>query len=279
MVYGLRIGFEEASVVQEKVEEAYIPSMADHRKLYERRPNLRRFNSLERFRTMRRAAGEKKALDLSRAKVLREAIIEFDPAFHEPSTPPGFARTAEGQGDGTEDGVRVRELHAEHGRRRATSRAEHDTEIAVSDGGNAQVQPIRSSSREVASPVEVSELVEPGDVLVIDRVAAGMMRRGFESHDAGVVGVVSENAGAVLVSESPGTVDDESRAEVAMAGVVHCKADAGYGAIWPGDLLVTSPTPGHAMRTDAPLPGTIVGKALEPLEDGTGLIRILVMLR
>jgi hypothetical protein len=33
------------------------------------------------------------------------------------------------------------------------------------------------------------------------------------------------------------------------------------------------------MRTDAPLPGTTLGKALEPLEEGTGTIRVLVMLR
>jgi hypothetical protein len=33
------------------------------------------------------------------------------------------------------------------------------------------------------------------------------------------------------------------------------------------------------MRVDDPLPGIVVGKALEPLEAGTGLIRVLVMLR
>ena len=68
-------------------------------------------------------------------------------------------------------------------------------------------------------------------------------------------------------------------AEVAIAGVVKCKVDATYGAIWPGDLLVTSPISGHAMRTESPLPGTIVGKALEPLEKGVGTIKVLVMLR
>ena len=57
------------------------------------------------------------------------------------------------------------------------------------------------------------------------------------------------------------------------------KVDAGYGSIQPGDLLVTSPTPGHAMRALEYSPGTIVGKALEPLETGVGAIRVLVMLR
>jgi hypothetical protein len=55
--------------------------------------------------------------------------------------------------------------------------------------------------------------------------------------------------------------------------------DASFGAIAPGDLLVSAPTPGHAMREAAPLPGTVVGKALEPLAAGQGIIRVLVMLR
>ena len=70
-----------------------------------------------------------------------------------------------------------------------------------------------------------------------------------------------------------------TRAPVAFSGIVPCKVDAGYGVIRVGDLLTTSPTRGHAMRTSDPQPGTILGKALEPLDAGTGLIKVLVMLR
>ena len=45
------------------------------------------------------------------------------------------------------------------------------------------------------------------------------------------------------------------------------------------DLLVASPTPGHAMKTLNPAPGTVIGKAMEPMETGAGLIKVLVMLR
>ncbi|MFQ5806598.1 MAG: hypothetical protein ACE5I3_09125 [Phycisphaerae bacterium] len=83
IVYGLRIGFEEVSIVQEKDREAYIPSMADHRELYERRPELREYNALERFRVMGAAVGETEPADLSAAYALRDAIVEFDPAVHE----------------------------------------------------------------------------------------------------------------------------------------------------------------------------------------------------
>ena len=82
LVYGLRIGFEETSIVQEKEREAYIPSMADHRALYERCPELRDYNALERFRRMHAAAGQTMPLDLSAAQALHDAIVEFDPAVH-----------------------------------------------------------------------------------------------------------------------------------------------------------------------------------------------------
>lgn len=72
---------------------------------------------------------------------------------------------------------------------------------------------------------------------------------------------------------------EERFVPVALAGRVPVKVDAGYGSVRPGDLLTPSPTPGHAMRADDPRPGTVIGKALEGLEGGTGTIRVLVMLR
>jgi hypothetical protein len=51
-----------------------------------------------------------------------------------------------------------------------------------------------------------------------------------------------------------------------------------YGAIELGELLTTSPTPGHAMKADDPLKafGTVIRKALRPLKEGQGLILILI---
>ncbi len=82
-VYGLRIGFEEVSVVKEKDMEAYIPSMKDHRDLYTKRPELRKYNALERFKEMRTGAGMTKEVHLAASRALRDAIQEFDPAVHE----------------------------------------------------------------------------------------------------------------------------------------------------------------------------------------------------
>jgi hypothetical protein len=54
------------------------------------------------------------------------------------------------------------------------------------------------------------------------------------------------------------------------------KVDASYGPIYPGDLLVSSPTPGCAMASDDPKAGTIVGKALGALDKGVGEIPVFV---
>jgi hypothetical protein len=78
----------------------------------------------------------------------------------------------------------------------------------------------------------------------------------------------------------PGTVmvlGDEG----ALRGKVYCKVDARYAAIEVGDLLTTSASPGHAMKASEPLKafGAVIGKALSPLQEGQGLIPVLVALQ
>jgi len=68
---------------------------------------------------------------------------------------------------------------------------------------------------------------------------------------------------------------------LAVVGIVPCKVTAENGPIQAGDLLVTSSTAGHAMKgTDrARLVGAVVGKAIEPLQQGTAMIQVLVTLQ
>lgn len=66
---------------------------------------------------------------------------------------------------------------------------------------------------------------------------------------------------------------------LAIVGIVPCKVSGENGPIRPGDLLVTSSTPGHAMRDGNPKPGTIVGKALGSLDTGMGVVHVLVALQ
>ena len=75
--------------------------------------------------------------------------------------------------------------------------------------------------------------------------------------------------------------DQDGRKPIALLGKVYCRADAQYGPITVGDLLTTSATEGHAMRVNDPLKafGAVIGKAMRPLEDGCGLIPILIALQ
>ncbi|MDQ3011881.1 MAG: hypothetical protein M3X11_14380, partial [Acidobacteriota bacterium] len=74
---------------------------------------------------------------------------------------------------------------------------------------------------------------------------------------------------------------------VATTGRVKVKVDATRHPVKIGDLLVTSNKPGMAMKSH-PIrvtgtlihrPGTIIGKALEPLAKGQGEILVLLSLQ
>ncbi|HEX8687161.1 MAG TPA: hypothetical protein VF654_11695, partial [Pyrinomonadaceae bacterium] len=101
------------------------------------------------------------------------------------------------------------------------------------------------------------------------------------SYDTAVAGVISEKPGLSLGEAG------EGKALVATTGRVKVRVDATRGAIKVGDLLVTSDVAGVAMKSQplelggVPIhrPGTIIGKALESLEKGTGEILVLLSLQ
>jgi hypothetical protein len=118
--------------------------------------------------------------------------------------------------------------------------------------------------------------LEAGDVLVIG--PDGSLARSDESCDTTVAGVYSTAPGFLGGSDEDGA--NPGKAPLAVVGVVPVKASAEGGSIAPGDLLVSSSTPGHAMKAGAhPAVGTVIGKALEGLAGDRGVISMLVMLR
>jgi hypothetical protein len=115
--------------------------------------------------------------------------------------------------------------------------------------------------------------------MVIDD--SGALMQSNQEYDRRVVGVI---AGAG--DQRPGIVLDaqggtERRRPIALVGKVSCKAIAGGAAIAVGDLLTSSGVAGHAMRANDPSRafGSVIGKALEPLPSGSGLIRIFIALQ
>ncbi len=119
--------------------------------------------------------------------------------------------------------------------------------------------------------------LEPGDVLAIS--PKGILTRSTQAYQSSVVGVYSTRPG--FLGGAVGGADDRGKAPLAMVGVVPVKASAENGPIQPGDLLTTSSTPGHAMRCEGVelCFGRSLGKAMEGLESGTGVIMMLVMLQ
>jgi hypothetical protein len=102
--------------------------------------------------------------------------------------------------------------------------------------------------------------------------------RSTEMHQTSVVGVYSTDP--AFVGGSDEEMENPGKVPLAIVGVAPCKASAENGPIRPGDLLTTSGAPGHAMRAgEDPPQGSVLGKALEGLESGVGVIRILVTLQ
>jgi len=127
---------------------------------------------------------------------------------------------------------------------------------------------------DLAEWVQVTGSVEAGDVLELDP-SLGQAYREAETRCSDLVaGVVSTQPGVTLgVSSLPGP-----QALLALSGIVPVKVTNEGGPIRPGDLLVSSSTPGYAMRWagDGPCPCALVGKALEPFDGERGTVLVLL---
>ena len=122
---------------------------------------------------------------------------------------------------------------------------------------------------------------EPGDVLVIDPSAEGKFLRSTQPYSTAVMGIYSTNPGVVGRRQTTDKSHMKAEVPMAMVGVVPTKVNTEGGAIKPGDLLVTSSTPGYAMkgRDRSQLTGAIIGKALGHLDAGKGVIEVAVSIQ
>jgi hypothetical protein len=122
---------------------------------------------------------------------------------------------------------------------------------------------------------------EPGDVLVVDPTSNRRFALARDAYSPLVAGVYSTKPG-ILGSRT--SMDGKQLAQeipMAVVGIVPTKVSTENGPIQRGDLLVASSTPGYAMKgTDRDrMLGAVIGKALEPLADGKGVIEVLVTVR
>lgn len=278
-VTGLRIGFEEMAPVQRKELDSAIPTKAAAKAIYAADPALRAYNALERNKEMARAVGRPVDPEMKAAATLRDHIGLSKPM--RPSDVPGHA--------GGEPPVMVPEALpalpdlpiGAAGRAGALPAAASTTGVSTTAasapsaaviGSEPAVDRAAASAEAAGAGWRASERfatsvsIEPGDVVVLDPATPGAVRRSDREADRTVLGVALTPAQGGFVT-------------IAVGSIAEVRADAGYGAIRAGDLLVTSPAAGTAMRAPDAEAGTILGKALTPLESGLGTVRVLVLLR
>ena len=151
-----------------------------------------------------------------------------------------------------------------------------DMEFYVSNNGEVYADGnFHSGGADFAEMLAANEGLEPGDVLVIG--PDGKLARSSEPCAINVVGVYSTNPG--FVGGDSDDDDPTGKVPLAVIGVVPVKASAENGSIIPGDLMTSASIQGYAMKAADLKVGTILGKALEPLDEGTGVIKMLVMLQ
>ncbi|MFA6956068.1 MAG: hypothetical protein WC538_09375 [Thermoanaerobaculia bacterium] len=140
---------------------------------------------------------------------------------------------------------------------------------------------IAAKYQDVAEWVAVTSSVDAGMVVSLNPGRTNEVMASDRAYDTRVAGVVSEKPGLILGEASA------DKAMIATTGRVKVRVDATRRPIAIGDLLVTSDKPGVAMASE-PVdvggvqfhrPGTLIGKALEPLASGEGEILVLLSLQ
>ena len=140
---------------------------------------------------------------------------------------------------------------------------------------------IQAKYQDVAEWVDSSQQLTAGTVVILDPDKNNQVVASTQSYDTRVAGVISPQPGITLGERG------EGRVLVAASGRVRVKVDASNGPIKIGDLLVTSDKEGFAMKSLSVefggvrmhRPGTLIGKALEPLAQGSGEILVLLSLQ
>ena len=126
---------------------------------------------------------------------------------------------------------------------------------------------LQATYADLAEYYEGDQEYEPGTVLVFGgekEVTTTTFR-----DDTRAAGVVTTAPAYVMNSEQTGI-----KVCLALAGRVPCKV---VGRVKKGDMLTTSATPGHAVKSIEPKLGSIIGKALEDKDYGeAGVIQVAV---
>jgi hypothetical protein len=124
--------------------------------------------------------------------------------------------------------------------------------------------------------VDNQDYISPGDILSVSEAGEGVLTRSQTKYQKSVIGIVAGNPTVSLNNSG----EQEKIYPVVLCGKALCRVDARKTPIRPGDLIVTSDTPGCGMQgkiDSFDKIGTVIGKALESLNDGIGTIEVFIM--
>jgi hypothetical protein len=151
-----------------------------------------------------------------------------------------------------------------------------------------------------------TETLEPGDVVAFGGIGAPLEAGGqpviqvvgaTSANSTAVAGVVYSRYNIEALSAGPEKIVSEVTPEgpvspgeyllVVVQGPAQVKASALTGSLQPGDLLSSAGQVGYAAKaaavswggTEIVMPGTVIGKVLEPLDKGQALIYVFVTLQ
>ena len=172
-------------------------------------------------------------------------------------------------------------LYEKVGRDYIRAGSDNDPDFRVTKNGTAYADGGFKGKADFAELMEVEgdpSAYEPGDVLVISDKLDRAVSLSREPYSTSIMGVYSQDPGFV---GSANVMAGQQGYEIAVAviGIVPCKVSAENGPIYRGDLLATAGTQGHAMKASESKLGAILGKALGNLEEGAGLIDVLLTLQ
>ncbi len=126
---------------------------------------------------------------------------------------------------------------------------------------------------------------EQGDVLVIG-VQPNKFTKSLKPFDPKVAGIVTTTAGYIGGVTEQGLPPTSSHVVMALVGQLQAKVSTEQGIVKMGDLLTTSSTAGTLMKCPSvtiedklKCVGAVTAKALEPLSQSHGLIKVLLTLQ
>lgn len=138
---------------------------------------------------------------------------------------------------------------------------------------------------DLAEMFEVNEhesVIQPGLLVSLDEDNPGELKITDQVRDTKIAGIISGANGVkpgILMGQKGSTAFGDDL--ITLSGRTYVKANSLGGAIQVGDFLTSSPVKGEAMRVRniRKARGSIIGKAMTPLKEGSDFVLVLVNLQ